>query len=161
MYIILSLTLIFSMVSAAFAEPNDRAVAGMTTTRHTEEIPNGNLFALQSRTKTVVILTDDKACLIDISIKYPNQPDTVYQWRLSDYPVKSFAPNDDRFWDGIIAYAESNMAAAEIVIFEDITYDEPIDITESRSSASADLQADLVSLLSKFTWNKVFRNKKI
>ena len=95
----------------------------------------------------VTIITDNTRRMIDISIKYLNQPNIVYQWRIHDYPVARFEPASNSFWNGIIEYAERNISSATPVTFTDVTYEKPIDVTAMRSSAGADLLQDLRSFI--------------
>lgn len=138
--------MLFSLTSISFAtdsstviyEPEDFYVG---------EIDDGNLFTLQTDNKSVAILTSDDKHLIDISIKYANNPDTAYQWKIEDYSVSTFIPTNVSFGTDIIQYAENNLSDANVVDFEDITYDEPIEVPQTRSSAGADLLPALAKLL--------------
>ena len=94
----------------------------------------------------IAILTNDEDHLIDISISYLSSPNTVYQWTITDYPESTFSAADS-FWSDVIAYAEGRMTNANIVTFTEVSYDEPIELPQTRSSAGADLMEDLESFL--------------
>lgn len=92
--------------------------------------------------ENIAILTNVEDHLIDISISYLSSPNTVYQWTITDYPESTFTTSDD-FWNGVVAYAENRMTDASVVTFTEVSYDEPIELPQTRSSAGADLLEDL------------------
>ena len=130
------------MSSTAFAANESR-----NSQTYIGEISNGNIFSKKTSNMLVTIITDNTRRMIDISIKYLNQPNIVYQWRIHDYPVARFEPASNSFWNGIIEYAERNISSATPVTFTDVTYEKPIDVTAMRSSAGADLLQDLRSFI--------------
>lgn len=138
----LAVIMLITMSSTAFAANESR-----NSQTYIGEISNGNIFSKKTSNMLVTILTDNARRLIDISIKYLNQPNIVYQWRIQDYPVARFKPASNSFWNGIIEYAERNISSATPVTFTDVTYEKPIDVTAMRSSAGADLLQDLRSFI--------------
>lgn len=138
----LAVIMLITMSSTAFATNESR-----NTRTYIGEIPHGHIFTKQTPDKTIAILTDDTKHLIDISIKYSSQPGTVCQWQIQNYPVSKFKPSNISFWNEIIEYAERSAANAAHITFTDVTYEKPIDITEKRSSAGADLLQDLEHLI--------------
>ncbi len=138
----LAVIMLMMMSSTAFAANESR-----NSQTYIGEISNGNIFSKKTANMLVTILTDNTRRLIDISIKYLNQPNIVYQWRIHDYPVARFKPASNSFWNGIIEYAERNISSATPVTFTDVTYEKPIDVTDRRSSAGADLLQDLRSFI--------------
>lgn len=138
----LAVIMLITMSSTAFAANESR-----NSQTYIGEISNGNIFSKKTSNMLVAILTDNTRRLIDISIKYLNQPNIVYQWRIQDYPVARFKPASNSFWNGIIEYAERNISSATPVTFTDVTYEKPIDVTAMRSSAGADLLQDLRSFI--------------
>lgn len=117
------------------------------------DVSEGKLYASKDEEKSVAILTDEEQLLIDISINYLDNPDIVYQWIFNDYPITEFVDNV-AFWNGIIEYAEEHRESASIIEFEDITYENPIDVSMMRSSAGADLIEDMENLLGKTEYDK-------
>lgn len=73
-------------------------------------------------------------------------PNTVYQWTIIDYPESTFTTSDN-FWNGIVTYAENRITDANVVTFTEVSYDEPIELPQARSSAGADLLEDLESFM--------------
>lgn len=138
----LAVIMLMMMSSTAFAANESR-----NSQTYIGEISNGNIFSKKTANMLVTILTDNTRRLIDISIKYLNQTNIVYQWRIQDYPVARFKPASNSFWNGIIEYAERNISSATPVTFTDVTYEKPIDVTAMRSSAGADLLQDLRSFI--------------
>lgn len=138
----LAVIMLITMSSTAFAANESR-----DNQTYIGEISNGNIFSKKTSNMLVTIITDNTKRMIDISIKYLNQPNIVYQWRIHDYPVARFKPASNSFWNGIIEYAERNISSATPVTFTDVTYEKPIDVTDRRSSAGADLLQDLRSFI--------------
>lgn len=138
----LAVIMLITMSSTAFAANESR-----DNQTYIGEISNGNIFSKKTSNMLVTIITDNTKRMIDISIKYLNQPNIVYQWRIHDYPVARFKPASNSFWNGIIEYAERNISSATPVTFTDVTYEKPIDVTAMRSSAGADLLQDLRSFI--------------
>lgn len=138
----LAVIMLITMSSTAFAANESR-----NSQTYIGEISNGNIFSKKTSNMLVTIITDNTRRMIDISIKYLNQPNIVYQWRIHDYPVARFEPASNSFWNGIIEYAERNISSATPVTFTDVTYEKPIDVTAMRSSAGADLLQDLRSFI--------------
>lgn len=138
----LAVIMLITMSSTAFAANESR-----DNQTYIGEISNGNIFSKKTSNMLVTIITDNTRRMIDISIKYLNQPNIVYQWRIHDYPVARFKPASNSFWNGIIEYAERNISSATPVTFTDVTYEKPIDVTAMRSSAGADLLQDLRSFI--------------
>lgn len=138
----LAVIMLITMSSTAFAANESR-----NSQTYIGEISNGNIFSKKTSNMLVTIITDNTRRMIDISIKYLNQPNIVYQWRIQDYPVARFKPASNSFWNGIIEYAERNISSATPVTFTDVTYEKPIDVTAMRSSAGADLLQDLRSFI--------------
>ena len=138
----LAVIMLITMSSTAFAANESR-----DNQTYIGEISNGNIFSKKTSNMLVTIITDNTRRMIDISIKYLNQPNIVYQWRIHDYPVARFEPASNSFWNGIIEYAERNISSATPVTFTDVTYEKPIDVTAMRSSAGADLLQDLRSFI--------------
>lgn len=138
----LAVIMLITMSSTAFAANESR-----NSQTYIGEISNGNIFSKKTSNMLVTIITDNTKRMIDISIKYLNQPNIVYQWRIHDYPVARFKPASNSFWNGIIEYAERNISSATPVTFTDVTYEKPIDVTDRRSSAGADLLQDLRSFI--------------
>ena len=138
----LAVIMLMTMSSIAFAANESR-----NNQTYIGQISNGNIFSKKTANMLVTVLTDNTRRLIDISIKYLNQPNIVYQWQIQDYPVARFEPASISFWNGIIEYAERNISSATPVTFTDVTYEKPIDVTDRRSSAGADLLQDLRSFI--------------
>lgn len=77
-----------------------------------EEIKDGHLFLSKNEDKIVVILTNDEDHFISASIIYENKPDLAYEWKITDYPMTTFLPNELSFWEGVVEYVESRMEEA-------------------------------------------------
>lgn len=137
-------------VEAETSEPQDYTV---------ESIEDGNIFFQQTDEKTVAIITDDTTHAVSISIKYSNaeSPNTTYQWIFNDYPVETFSPNDLTFWQDIIRYAENQLDDATIVTF----MCEERDYPQTRSSAGADLKADMIDELGNEYTGKYYYGKNM
>lgn len=140
--VLLSLCMVFVMISPAMAAE----VSAAQPTSSTIAIDDGYMYTAVTNSKKVAILTNDDGSLVDVSISYLSSPNTVYQWTFENYVATAFTTSNS-FWNGIIDYAESQMNSASVVTFVDVIYDEPIDITSTRSSAGADLKEDMVELL--------------
>lgn len=138
----LAFAMCFSLTAPAFAatsEKNDYDMPSITI----DAIDGGDMYTQRTDGKAVAIMTNDELHLIEISIKYAGN-ENVYHWSINDYPLSVFHPADPAFWTDIISYAEARMDQATAVIFLDVTYDEPIDVTEPRgASAGSDLRSDL------------------
>ena len=142
--ILLTLCMLVSVTSTAFAADVSKETATPSTSVST--IDGGHLYTSKKSDANIAILTNDDAHLIDISISYLSSPNTVYQWTFVDYPESTFTISDS-FWNGVVAYAESRMADANAVTFTEVSYDEPIELAQTRSSAGADLLEDLESFM--------------
>lgn len=139
----LCLILVFSFTLSAFA--NTTEYDSISQNSATVEIVGGKLHSSTMNGRNVAILTNDAKHLIDISISYCAKPNTVYQWTITDYPTAF--DNTDAFWKDIICYAEDQMHSAKIVQFTETTYNEPIEVPQTFSSAGADLLRELSSLI--------------
>ena len=139
MALLLTVIMAFSLCVPAFAVEK-KAVGGEVS-----EISGGHLFTWVAEDKTVVATTHDEEHLINISIKYKNSPDVVYQWTIANYP-SAFRAEED-FWINVIDYAEKRMSEAEEIVFTETVYDKPIEVGQMRSSAGADLREDLRALV--------------
>lgn len=138
----LSLSILFSISANAFAAsqlPFGEPVQDF----YTEEIDGGDIFIVITGSKTATIMTSDEEHSINISIKYHDNPDIVYEWSISDYPVATFTPSNDIFWANIIKYAEGHLDEAKVIEFINTTYDPEI---QPYSSDAADLMAELAEL---------------
>lgn len=151
---ILSFILCFGMILSITAPAFATEVSSESDSFMVMDIDGGNLYNSVTEEKVVTILTEDESHLIDISIKYPEQPDTVYHWAITDYPEANFQPSSKAFWERIVAYAEEKINDADIIDFTEIVYDEPIEVPQTRSSATADLEEDLARVLGVHEWDK-------
>lgn len=138
--ILLTLCMIVSITSTAFAA--DTSTSSSTPSTSVSTIDGGHLYVSIGSDENIAILTNVEDHLIDISISYLSSPNTVYQWTITDYPESTFTTSDD-FWNGVVAYAENRMTDASVVTFTEVSYDEPIELPQTRSSAGADLLEDL------------------
>lgn len=145
--ILLSVSMLLSTVSTAFAAENTENFTNSPQDTYWEELVDGDVFVQQTDRKLVAIITSDAEHIVTISIKYVSQPNLVYQWIINDYPVAEFRPDDLSFWNDIIEYAEGKMGAASLVEFsiEEISENDPMVF----SSAGADLAADLEGITGK------------
>lgn len=141
--IILSIAIILSISATAFAAETETTAANTAVV----DIDGGSLYTSEESDKKVAILTNDEKHLLDISICYPSAPNTVYQWTITDYPISTFTPSNTQFWSDVINYAEDQMSAANIVYFTEVTYEEPVELPQTRSSAGADLLEELEELI--------------
>lgn len=110
--IFLIFVLLFSLSSTTVASalPNKSELPGLYAAE------DGDMFILQSEDRDATIITNDTHHSMTVSIKYSHNPDTVYQWYISDYPMP-FEPSSSAFWTDIIAYAEDHISQAEEIIF--------------------------------------------
>lgn len=141
--IILSTAILFSISATAFA--TEREIA--TPTSAVVDISGGNLYTSEEGGKRVAILTNDENHLLDVSICYLSAPNTVYQWTITDYPISTFTPSNPQFWYNIVDYVEDQMSDANIVYFTEVTYEEPIELPQTRSSAGSALLNQLEELM--------------
>lgn len=140
--LMLSLVLTFVMSTSTLAAEPLQEAPTTTTNYFTEETATGQIHVRQLNTKTITIITNDEQHQVDISIKYAVNPDLVYQWSFTEYPMPT-ASKTLSFWDEIINYVESNLDSATIVTFTDVIYDTPIDVSLTRSSAAADMMEQM------------------
>lgn len=157
---ILSFILCFAMILSITAPAFATEVSSESDSFMVMDIDGGNLYNSVTEEKVVTILTEDERHMIDISIKYPEQPDTVYHWAITDYPEDSFQPTSQAFWDQIVAYAEERLDAADMIHFTEVVYDEPIEVPQTRSSAVADLEDSLAEALDVEQYYKKIRYYK-
>lgn len=138
--IFLSLCMI-SMLSLQCFASNDLSTPSQQTDiePYIGQINGGNIYVSKTTDKVVTIMTNNSLHLIDISIMYPENETVVYEWSITDYPVATFSPANEYFWMGIVEYAELHMSSAKTVTFINNTYDTPIELPQTRSSAGADL----------------------
>ena len=103
--IFLIFVLLFSLSSTTVASalPNKSELPGLYAAE------DGDMFILQSEDRDATIITNDTHHSMTVSIKYSHNPDTVYQWYISDYPMP-FEPSSSAFWTDIIAYAEDHIS---------------------------------------------------
>ena len=141
--IILSTAILFSISATAYATEADTAYI----TSAVVDISGGNLYTSEENDKRVAILTNDENHLLDVSICYLSAPNTVYQWTITDYPISTFTPSNPQFWYNIVDYVEDQMSDANIVYFTEVTYEEPIELPQTRSSAGSDLLDELEELM--------------
>lgn len=142
--LLLTVCMLVSMSSTAVDADTSTTASAPTTS--VSSIDGGHMYIAIRSDANIAILTNDEDHLIDISISYLSLPNTVYQWTITDYPESTFSTADS-FWSDVIAYAENRMANANIVTFTEVSYDEPIELPQTRSSAGADLLEDLESFL--------------
>ncbi len=140
--ILLSLCLLYTMVSPATAAE----ISSAPTCSSTTALDDGFMYTAITHSRKVAILTNGDGSLIDISISYLSSPNTVYQWTIEDYLDTAFVVSND-FWNGIVDYVENRMASANMITVTEEIYDEPIEVSSTRSSAGADLIEDMVELL--------------
>lgn len=135
----LILCLLCSNISPAFA------LDTVNGTTKVEDIGSGKMFIQETDEQLTAIGADNATHTITVSIKYTDDPNTVYQWVFMDYPEDEFDMNDLSFWEDVINYAESKTEQATVVYFvtEEISEDEPMVL----SSAGADLREDLEGYL--------------
>lgn len=141
--IILSTAILFSISATAFASEAKTA----PTNSAVVDISGGSLYTSEENDKKVAILTNNENHLLDVSICYLSMPNTVYQWTITDYPIPTFTPSNSQFWYDIISYVENQMSTANIVHFTEVTYEKPIELSQTRSSAGADLLSQLEELI--------------
>lgn len=142
--ILLTFCMLFSISSTAFATDTSTSTSNSSTSVST--IDGGHLYVSMESDANIAILTNIEEHLIDISISYHSSPDTVYQWTITDYPESTFTTSDE-FWNDVVVYAENRMDDANIITFTEVSYDEPIELPQTRSSAGADLLEDLESFI--------------
>lgn len=137
--IFLIFVLLFSLSSTTVASalPNKSELPGLYAAE------DGDMFILQSEDRDATIITNDTHHSMTVSIKYSHNPDTVYQWYISDYPMP-FEPSSSAFWTDIIAYAEDHISQAEEIIFVSNTPSEMHNSIQPFSSAGADIYPQLV-----------------
>lgn len=109
------------------------------------DIEGGKLFSYEDIEKNVTILANEQGNEVHISIKYSEEPNTVYQWIFDEYAV-TFNVYDKTFWYDIIRYAENKINEATVIVFTETIYDSLIPVNQSRGSAAADLQEQLENL---------------
>lgn len=134
--------MVFSASSVAFAvEPVDQ--------EHNEvlmDIQGGKLYAVADGLKTVAILTNDEEHLLDVSITYSDQPNTSYQWVLTDYP-ETFDYTQASFWSGVIENVNSRLSEANVYHITETVCDEPVETYSLDSSTGADFKEQMEDLL--------------
>lgn len=140
---ILCLVMIFSCTISACAE--NMSVNNIQTA--IVNITGGKIFTFENNEKTIAILTNDAEHLLDVSISYVTEPNTVYQWTIQDYPENEFKTDDVLFWEGVVNYVEERIGLANVVCFTENLYDKPIEVQNRRSSAGADLVEELEELM--------------
>ena len=170
--IILVVTLLLSSSYSANAASIASKENDTTIMNYIEEIEDGKMYIEHCTNKNIVILTNEKEHLIDISIKYSEEPNKVYAWSITTDSLESSASQNVSFWNDVIEYAENHIDIADIVYFENVTYKEPIEINpHSRLSAVADMYEDLANLIgddeytdalryTKYTGSDVYRIKE-
>lgn len=104
---------------------------------HTQEIENGNMYTSVTETKSIAILTNNQELLIDAAIVYMDNPNTVYQFKIENFNDAKFDPSSTSFWNAVISYMENNLDNATITQLVDVTYDKPIDVTNTKSFEGA------------------------
>ena len=117
---------------------------------------DGDMFILQSEDRDATIITNDTHHSMTVSIKYSHNPDTVYQWYISDYPMP-FEPSSSAFWTDIIAYAEDHISQAEEIIFVSNTPSEMHNSIQPFSSAGADIYPQLVKYVGTSPFEDIIR----
>ena len=147
--IFLIFVLLFSLSSTTVASalPNKSELPGLYAAE------DGDMFILQSEDRDATIITNDTHHSMTVSIKYSHNPDTVYQWYISDYPMP-FEPSSSAFWTDIIAYAEDHISQAEEIIFVSNTPSEMHNSIQPFSSAGADIYPQLVKYVGTSPFDK-------
>lgn len=111
--------------------------------KYVEKIEGGSVLSQRTDDKLISITAQDAEHIINVSIRYVDIPNSIFQWTFYDYPVSTFNPDSSRFWSEIIDYAETRKEKAHIITF---TCDTTETFPDTRSSANADLKEDLKSL---------------
>lgn len=144
--IIMVLAIILSSNCVAIAQTNE--FSEYKETASVIKTDEGNIFYYKDDVETITIVTNEKEHLVEVDIMNADELGVVYQLFISDY-AKEFDATSDEFWDSIISIAKENIADAKIIKIdvEDVTYEKPIDVTNLKSSAGADLKSDLEDLL--------------
>ena len=150
--IFLIFVLLFSLSSTTVASalPNKSELPGLYAAE------DGDMFILQSEDRDATIITNDTHHSMTVSIKYSHNPDTVYQWYISDYPMP-FEPSSSAFWTDIIAYAEDHISQAEEIIFVSNTPSEMHNSIQPFSSAGADIYPQLVKYVGTSPFEDIIR----
>lgn len=150
--IFLIFVLLFSLSSTTVASalPNKSELPGLYTAE------DGDMFISQSEDRCATIITNETLHIITVSIKYSQDPDTVYQWYISDYPMP-FEPSSSAFWTDIIAYAEERISQAEAIIFSSNTSVEMQNSIQPFSSVGADIYPQLVKYVGTSPFEDIIR----
>ena len=117
----------------------------------TQRVQGADIYIKESSLKRAVVVRDRNANIMDVSVVYLDAPETVYQFRLSASTFEDFS------FIEVVSYAEDNLSKSQLVRVADVTYDEPIEVSNMRSSASADLQSAMANDLGSGPYSHVER----
>lgn len=145
---IVAVSMILFSIGPAYAS-ND-PLYGKDNSYLIENTDSGKIFVQISDTKTSVIITDEHNKIMDVSFKYNSNPDIVYQFSSINYSPAISVHSDNTqlgYWISLLDYVEKNIDDATIVEFDEVIFDKPIDVTQSKSSAGQYFKSTLASLL--------------
>lgn len=114
-------------------------------------LDDGSIYTRKASTQNVVVTIPSNSSQIEIDFSFTSNPDKVYQFYTSYDHDLSLANATSEDWSFILALCQSSLSSAKQIDFsvEDVTYEEPIDISRTRSSVAADLIEGLIELQGK------------
>lgn len=136
---LLCMSMIFVLSSAAFAsEPAEVSVLPMT---------DGVIYAREDANQIAVVSVPNSGDLLEVNVLDADMPSVVKQYYIDAEGIAANNLSSARAseWNEVISMCNNSAESEKQIIFtvEDVTYDTPIDITNRRSSITADLEGDL------------------
>lgn len=151
--LLLVLSILFSFSAPAYAATIETASDGNETLL----LEDATIYTKKTASQYFVLTVPDNSEPVEINFSFIANPSTVYQLYIpKDTMNLSVASSIN--WDTVQFLCQENISSAKQINFviEDVTYDEPIEITNMRSSVSADLMEDLADLRgNEYEWRKV------
>lgn len=146
--IIMAAILVVSILSC---NSNVAALAKVLEVSETNSyrIGGGVLYTCKTDESCVSLIIPDDDSKVELCFVSSDYPNKVFQFYMNKAAfLESFLKKQDPEWAIIRGFCLNNLAAAKCIeiTVEDVTYENPIDITATKSSVAADLTDDLISV---------------
>lgn len=113
--------------------------------------------------KAVAIIVDDDPRIIEVAISDCDDRGIVYKFNFGETMFTNHSVPSYQFWNEVVSYCFANIEISEMKTVEitHLVYDNPIDITNMRDSATADLTEQLITLVGPTYANNVLYSQTI